>query len=567
MNFEFIPYNPLSKDAGKPRKTKKQPTLSGTLPLTPDIAPDIAPAPASREASTRAITNSIQDVDMYGSSDSSSDNDNDNDNDSDDEDVSKKKRVDTFQENPDECVPAGQVGVSTWRERNTTQRPIPLRTNRPKQDAESRATAKLKREANKEKAAKLTAAIDDIVDVRNTMAAEVAKEHGVTVEVILRRLMSMGSKKATRKVNLFNAKVHHLCARQKKVGRPITMKEGRQRVRRDPEFQDVDKEVEQMYRDELEGHRQLHQHGPRSTSLACAADARATVNMIAEEMTALAERTGMVGFACFTRGHLHDKTVPCEIESWGGLDFFPQMMKVDPRDLGTKFELWSVAREKGVLGEDTLRSMRTEVVKYNEVGIREKGGRKNIKINWKQYHTIMIVKHRLILRGWPLDDRPPCNPGSIMDVASIKLVRDAMRDGDCFWHRMTDAEWEREKTKVNEMVEEGKVQVIARKSTRSKWRAGEEEGEEEEVFWEKATSSRVSKRARPEPDDEEENARPRKKSSSTRKTTSSSSSRHHSSKTDDRSDKFKAMQRKLRQLSKGKSVSMKLPPTIRGGRS
>ncbi|KAJ7921318.1 hypothetical protein B0H13DRAFT_2318442 [Mycena leptocephala] len=379
MNFEFIPYNPLSKDAGKPRKTKKQPTLSGTLPLTPDIAPDIAPAPASREASTRAITNSIQDVDMYGSSDSSSDNDNDNDNDSDDEDVSKKKRVDTFQENPDECVPAGQAGVSTWRERNTTQRPIPLRTNRPKQDAESRATAKLKRKANKEKAAKLTAAIDDIVDVRNTMAAEVAKEHGVTVEVILRvscRWLQEGNS-------------------QEKSG-STDYYEGRETARSTrPEFQDVDKEVEQMYRDELEGHRQLHQHGPRSTSLACAADARATVNMIAEEMTALAERTGMVGFACFTRGHLHDKTVPCEIESWGGLYFFPQMMKVDPRDLGAKFELWSVAREKGVLGEDTLRSMRTEVVKYNEVGIREKGGRKNIKINWKQYHTVMIVKHRL----------------------------------------------------------------------------------------------------------------------------------------------------------------------------
>jgi hypothetical protein len=50
-----------------------------------------------------------------------------------------------------------------------------------------------------------------------------------------------------------------------------------------------------------------------------------------------------------------------------------------------------------------------------------------------------------------------------MDVASIKLVRDTMRDGECFWHRMTDAEWEREKTKVDEMVEEGEVQVVARK--------------------------------------------------------------------------------------------------------
>jgi hypothetical protein len=62
------------------------------------------------------------------------------------------------------------------------------------------------------------------------------------------------------------------------------MKEGRQPVQQDPEFQDVNKEVKQMYHGKLEGHRQLDQHGPRSTSLACAADARATVNMIAEEV-------------------------------------------------------------------------------------------------------------------------------------------------------------------------------------------------------------------------------------------------------------------------------------------
>ncbi|KAJ7822147.1 hypothetical protein B0H13DRAFT_1920283 [Mycena leptocephala] len=39
------------------------------------------------------------------------------------------------------------------------------------------------------------------------------------------------------------------------------------------------------------------------------------------------------------------------------------------------------------------------------------------------------------------------------------------------------------------------------------------------------------------------------------------------SESDESMDKFKAMQRKLRQLAKSKSMSTKLPPTIRGGRS
>jgi hypothetical protein len=55
----------------------------------------------------------------------------------------------------------------------------------------------------------------------------------------------------------------------------------------------------------------------------------------------------MIGFAMFTRGHIHDTSVPVTIQSWGALDFFREVLKKDPADISTLFELWAVNRERG----------------------------------------------------------------------------------------------------------------------------------------------------------------------------------------------------------------------------
>jgi hypothetical protein len=57
----------------------------------------------------------------------------------------------------------------------------------------------------------------------------------------------------------------------------------------------------------------------------------------------------MIGFVMFTRGHIHDTSVPVTIQSWswGALDFFREVLKKDPADISTFFELWAVNRERG----------------------------------------------------------------------------------------------------------------------------------------------------------------------------------------------------------------------------
>ncbi|KAJ7028593.1 hypothetical protein C8F04DRAFT_1265743 [Mycena alexandri] len=183
------------------------------------------------------------------------------------------------------------------------------------------------------------------------------------------------------------------------------------------------------------------------------------------------------------------------------------------------------------------------------------------------------------LRDITLHDRGPCNPKLIHDIDSIREVRDALKDGSCFWHRLTDPEWEREKAKVEQMLEDGDIEVTKRKvrsdknitrkrresperepqATRSRankskarrvWNESEDETETETV----KAKKKSKKRSRAEVDDHNRDEPPKKKKRTSKSSKSSS----------DNPDHFQEMQKKLRTLVKAKRVSTQLPPVVLG---
>ncbi|KAJ7809446.1 hypothetical protein B0H13DRAFT_1668142, partial [Mycena leptocephala] len=344
---------------------------------------------------------------------------------------------------------------------------LPLRTQRKKQTAETRATAKLKRAATMKKAQDLQADIDAINLARNKMAEEIAVKHNVKVDFVLRRLMAQSSFRAVRKVNLFNAKVHRICKKARSAGKKLGLEKARRCVLESPEFQNLTKEEEEALKAELLGDREHTKKGTRATNNAAAADARFTIGMIAEEIDSLAQRTGMVGFAMFSRGHIHDKTVPTECQSLGGLEFFQEIMGEPARDVAEKFELWCIAREKGLTAVDTLQSMRKQVNKFIHNGLLGATGSQKIAMNWVQYWKSIVLKKGVILKGWPLDGEVK-NPATIHDVDSMTKLRDALQSGECFWHKMSGREREAAQEKYDEMVESGELEVKVRKPRKDK---------------------------------------------------------------------------------------------------
>ncbi|KAJ7808471.1 hypothetical protein B0H14DRAFT_3482313 [Mycena olivaceomarginata] len=78
------------------------------------------------------------------------------------------------------------------------------------------------------------------------------------------------------------------------------------------------------------------------------------------EIASLAKRVGMIGFAMFLHRHVHDKSLPVTIQSWGALDFFLEVLKRDPVDVSSLFELWAVTRERGKSNKNRLLTMQQE---------------------------------------------------------------------------------------------------------------------------------------------------------------------------------------------------------------
>ncbi|KAJ7700311.1 hypothetical protein B0H17DRAFT_925532, partial [Mycena rosella] len=155
-------------------------------------------------------------------------------------------------------------------------------------------------------------------------------------------------------------------------------------------------------------------------------------------------------------------TIPTELESWDALKFIEDILRLDPRDIAAQFELWAVAREKGLTGVDTLRSMRKEVTKYISTGLRDTTKKKKISMNYLQYRKAIVLKYGVVLKGYPLEG-DLVNPNNINDIESIAKVRDALKSGECFWYRMSPREREIEKEEYSRLVEEGAIQEHTRK--------------------------------------------------------------------------------------------------------
>ncbi|KAJ7687036.1 hypothetical protein B0H17DRAFT_1136542 [Mycena rosella] len=166
-------------------------------------------------------------------------------------------------ENKDEVgtgIPKLKPGVTTWWERNSDRPMIPLRSGCRKQDADTRATAATK---------KVDMAFQDNINwinpEHNKLVDEVAKKHNVKVDVVLRRLMPKSSFKASRTVNVFNAKVHHLAKRLKRMGEKTSLDE----MKRCAE--------EAALTTELLQNRTMKEKGARATNAAAAADVCFTI--------------------------------------------------------------------------------------------------------------------------------------------------------------------------------------------------------------------------------------------------------------------------------------------------
>ncbi|KAJ6524702.1 hypothetical protein DFH09DRAFT_1095966 [Mycena vulgaris] len=396
------------------------------------------------------------------------------------------------------------LGTTIHRSRNRAVPVIPVRKHRRMRGANTRATA----ETRSKKADKRQSLATDLAAwevEREERAQELSDKHGMKLKEVRRRMLSASAFKPKRKVSVYNAKIGRIMATEnegRELGERLLMKDVKCMVRDDPSMLDGFTAEEAEMVAELEEKHKTKFRGTRANNLAAGADAKRTVERMMVEITGLAERAGMIGFAMFTRGHIHDRTIPVTIQSWGVLEFFREILKKDPADVAALFELWAVSRERGDTSADTLLGMQQDCTKMITDGLRAVLAK-----------TKALVEEKNVgLVGWP--EGVDFKHMSLQSkIGPLRILRDALRCGTVRWKVLSAGEKKRLVDQFREMVKTGEVQEKAGKAktarkgssraARSKKTAREESSDDEEDAPARTTSKAVPKvssclsRARP----------------------------------------------------------------------
>ncbi|KAJ7134939.1 hypothetical protein C8R43DRAFT_956169 [Mycena crocata] len=397
----------------------------------------------------------------------------------------------------DEDAQLDGLGTTTHRSRNRGRGipVIPVRKHRRRvAGVNVRATATKRRTEKESKMEKLAADLKLWVQEREVRAQELAEKHGMKLKEVRRRMLAPTSFTPKRKVSLYNTKISCIMARlnaDRELGERYKIPEVKRMVAADPTMLEgfTEEEEEEMVADVL-AKRRTKNTGTRANNLAASADAKHTIERLALEIMRLAERCGMIGFAMFTRGHLHDRTVPSTIQSWGALDFFREVLKKDSADVATLFELWALSKERGVTGSNTLRELQSECTSIIKMGLQTILNLTKIAMNYDNYINVLVIGKGVGLVGWPkgVEFKRMSKQSAI---GPLRKLHAALKDGTCHWKELTAGETKRIVSKFKDMVASGEAVEPVRK-VKEKSR-GKKKSSEKRKSSEKAKTSEKRK--------------------------------------------------------------------------
>ncbi|KAJ7143089.1 hypothetical protein C8R43DRAFT_891959, partial [Mycena crocata] len=141
----------------------------------------------------------------------------------------------------------------------------------------------------------------------------------------------------------------------------------------------------------------------------------------------------------FTRGHIHDRTRPVSVQSWGALDFFREVLKKDSSDVATLFELWALSQERGNTGSNTLQELQQECTAIIKQGLQTLLNMTKIAMNYENYIKALVLGKGVGLVGWPegVEFKRMSKQSAIGPLRSLHA---ALKDGTCHWKELSETE-------------------------------------------------------------------------------------------------------------------------------
>ncbi|KAJ7165244.1 hypothetical protein C8R46DRAFT_1220376 [Mycena filopes] len=329
----------------------------------------------------------------------------------------------------------------TWAERNPNAIKQPGKEREKGKDkqvgAAEKATLKLKRKVKvdaKEAWEKELAEFEAEVDKR---AGEMAKTHNKTYSEVRKALRGVTTMAKEHAQNVQHAKVWALSKeinKDRPRGERLRAHEVAKLTKTHPPFMNMTQEEERLLLDEYEEEREKKDVGVRLNDAAAAKDVTAFTKRVDHELNNLQKRTGAIRCLLIGRSDVSDTLLPACVGPEDGMCFFPLIMRTTNNDFATKWDHFTVNRDRITLDANFNELCKTCTSMISE-GFERATGSKTV-IKYVEYDKL-VLKHGVELVGWP-ESVPFKSPSDLNRIELLRPLYDALMNDSCRWEKMSE---------------------------------------------------------------------------------------------------------------------------------
>ncbi|KIO02919.1 hypothetical protein M404DRAFT_956122 [Pisolithus tinctorius Marx 270] len=269
----------------------------------------------------------------------------------------------------------------------------------------------------------LNDAIQSLANEFEMKVQAVATTHNVTSEKVKKLLGGHKYYQNPRSTQLANAIIHDK-ANEVNEGRArgekLSLQQIRELARAAPKYQDMTQDEKDELLRALMEYRTLKNVSVRATNSAVARDAQSTLEHVFKILDGLALHTGIYACLFATHGHVYDSSQPFWYGTDNVMDFWEDVMDLEPDEIVRKLEQWACMH-----GKTPDMRVYTGVV-----------AKKKIRINFVNFEVAIKEKYGIELLGWP-ESVPFQSPHATTNAEHLRTLCDALKAGTCHWAYMS----------------------------------------------------------------------------------------------------------------------------------
>ncbi|KAI6015773.1 hypothetical protein BKA83DRAFT_4498456 [Pisolithus microcarpus] len=297
----------------------------------------------------------------------------------------------------------------------------------------------------------LNEAIRKLSDEFEVKVQVVATMHNITQEKVKKLLGGHKYYRNPRGMQLANAIIHdkaHEVNEGRACGEKLTLQQIWGLVRADPKYQDMTQDEKDELLCALTEYRALKNMSVRATNSAATRNVQSTLEHIFKILDGLALHTGVYVCLFTTRGHVYDSSQPFWYGTDNVMDFWEDVMDLEPDEIVRKMEQWACMHGKNIEERNSVEGMQQMCAHILNSGLRVVM-KKKIRINFVNFEVAIKARYGIDLLGW-LEGVPFQSPCAITNTKHLQTLRDALKAGMCRWVYMSRQQCEQYQDQLKE---------------------------------------------------------------------------------------------------------------------